>query len=117
MTNQLPLDFTPAHQKHSPTSRAAADSIKPRVGPLHARILEQLDYLQNLRGRDGATDEELQQDLDMPANTRELQNMGLIVDSGTTRKTKSGRAAVVWKLATAQGPTHRGCSDRSEGAQ
>lgn len=107
--NDTPLlDWTPAHQRHSPTSKAAAESIKPRVGPMHTLILRLL--------KDGfdATDEEMQWGLDMPANTqrprrRELQNMGLIVDSGSTRATKSGRQAVVWTLAPASG--------RSEGAQ
>ena len=98
MTNQPLLDWTLAHQKHSPTSLAAAESIKPRVGPMHRLVLEHLSFFA------GATDEELQGDLDMLANTqrprrRELQLWGLIVDSGKTRATRSGRQAVVWVLA------------------
>lgn len=99
MTDQPSLlDWIPAHQRHSPISKAAAEAIKPRVGPLHRAILDRLRFY------DGGTDEELQQDLDMPANTqrprrRELQVMGLIVDSGKTRATRSGRQAVVWTLA------------------
>lgn len=99
MTDQPDLlDWIPAHQRHSQTSRAAAEAIKPKIGPLHVQIL---DYLEDVRG---ATDEEMQAGLDMAANTqrprrRELQNMGLIVDSGRTRATRSGRQAVVWTLA------------------
>ncbi len=93
----------PAHQRHSPTSKAAAEAIKPRVGPLQAKILA---YLQRW-GVTGATDEEIQDYLDMPANTqrprrRELQNMKLIENSGKTRATRSGRQAVVWVLACGQ---------------
>ncbi len=102
MTEQLSLDWTAPYQRHSPTSRAAAEAIKPHVGPMHAKIL---GFLRSVDGFDcGATDEEMQRDLEMPANTqrprrRELQTMGLIVDSGTTRATQSGRQAVVWVLA------------------
>jgi hypothetical protein len=90
MTEQLSLDWTPAHQKHSPTSKAAAEAIKPKIGPMHALILRLL------RDGFGMTDEEMQWGLDMAANTqrprrRELQNMKLIENSGTTRPTKSGR--------------------------
>lgn len=93
------LDWTPAHQRHSPTSKAAAEAIRHRVGPMHVRIL---NYLLEC-GDGGCTDEELQGDIDMPANTqrprrRELQQWGLVIDSGTTRKTNSGRQAVVWIL-------------------
>lgn len=102
MTDQPDLlNWIPAHQKHSPTSRAAAEAIKPCTGALHIQIL---DYLEDMRG---ATDEEMQAGLDMAANTqrprrRELQQAGLIVDSGRTRATRSGRQAVVWTLARAR---------------
>jgi hypothetical protein len=103
------LDWTPAHQKHSATSRAAAEAIKPRVGPMHAKIL---GLLGTADGRYcGATDEEMQRVLAMFANTqrprrRELQLWGYITDSGRTRLTKSGRAAVVWVLAPPQTASH-----------
>jgi hypothetical protein len=88
----------PPHQAHSTTSAAAARSIAPRIGDLHRRIIAWL------RGHpQGATDEEMQDDLDMPANTqrprrRELQLAGYVEDSGKTRLTRSGRNAVVWRL-------------------
>lgn len=94
------LDWLPAHQSHSPTSRAAAEEIKMHVGPMHADILKYLWAW----GNDGRTDEEMQLGIPMRENTqrprrRELQNANLIVKSGTTRATKSGRQAVVWVLA------------------
>ena len=115
MTDQPLLDWTPAHQSHSETSKAAAIAIKPRIGPMHRAILDYLEY------SGGSTDEELQRFIPMAQNTerprrRELQKAGLIEDSGKTRQTKSGRAAVVWVLATAT-PPHRGCSDAGEGTQ
>jgi hypothetical protein len=101
MSDQLPLlDWTPAHQKHSETSKAAAIAIKPHVGPMHIAILKYLERW----GATGATDQEMQDYLDLEGSTqrprrRELQLWGYIVKSGTTRKTESGRAAVVWVLA------------------
>ena len=103
MTHDLfpQFDSLPAHQKHSPTSKAAAEAIKPRIGPMHEKILRVLRMMDEWNG---ATDEQMQNALKMPANTqrprrRELQLWGYIIDSGTTRPTQSGRQAVVWKLA------------------
>jgi hypothetical protein len=98
MTDQPSLlDWTPEHQKHSPTSKAAAEAIKPKIGPMHTMIRN------FLRVCGSATDEEMQRVLNIPANTqrprrRELQVTGLIIDSGKTRATRSGRQAVVWVL-------------------
>lgn len=94
-----PYGDLPPHQKHSATSRAAAASIKKKIGPLHQRVL---DYLDN--HPDGAFDEQLGDDLHMPMNTlrprrRELQLMGRVKDSGRIGYTKSGSAAVIWVKA------------------
>lgn len=94
-----PYRGEPPAVAHSPTSLAAAEKIKKQIGPLHRTVLCFLEM-----NPDGATDEEMQQHLDMPANTqrprrRELYLMGRIIDSGETRRTQSGRAAVVWILA------------------
>lgn len=91
-----PYGGEPPHQKHSRTSRAAAASIKKRIGPLHRRIL---DYLNATP--DGATDEQMMAALDLGGNTlrprrRELQLMGYIRDSGRTALTQSRRSAVIW---------------------
>lgn len=93
-----PYGGGPPHQRHSATSKAAAESVRVRVGPLHQKILA------HLRECGGATDEEIMGALDMGGNTqrprrRELQLMGMVKDSGLTRQTRSGRAAVVWIIA------------------
>lgn len=95
-----PYRGEPPAVRHSATSKAAAEQIKKAIGPLHKVILE---HLKNCP--EGATDEEMQFNLRMPANTqrprrRELQLAELIEDSGTTRPTRSGREAVVWRIAS-----------------
>lgn len=96
---QTTIEFPP-YQKHSATSKAAATSIVPKAGTLRAMVLE---FLKDRRywGIDGATDEEIQDELEMPQNTArprrvELVRAGLVIDSGRSRPTKSGRMATVW---------------------
>lgn len=81
----------------SPTSRAAAESVRPRAGSQAERVLafvtDQADY--------GATDLEIQKSLNLPGDTQRprrvaLVRAGLLVDSGNTRTTPTGRDAVVW---------------------
>jgi hypothetical protein len=86
----------PAHQRHSTTSRAAARAAVPRVNELQARVLA------FIRAQGGATDNEIQDALDMNPSTQrprriELMERGLVRDSGRKRKTPSGREAVVWE--------------------
>lgn len=83
------------HQRHSPTSCAAADRVAPKAGTKRAQVL---DYI---RSCSGATDEEMQQCIPMSPNTQrprrvELLDAGFIRDSGRTRKTAGGDDAVVW---------------------
>lgn len=90
------LTIAPA-QMHSPTSIDAAQQIEPHMPRLRAEVLG----VCRVSGPHGATDEEMQMALVMPANTQrprrvELWKMGLICDSGQKRKTRSGRNAVVW---------------------
>jgi hypothetical protein len=79
------------------TSRAASSAIAGSVKTLRGRV-----YAHLLREREkGATDEEMQFFLGMPGNTQrprrqELETQGLVIDSGLTRATSSGRLAVVW---------------------
>ena len=92
-----PFKGEPPSQKHSPTSREAAEAVKPKRLTLRAQVYR---YLVDCGAR-GATDEEMQDALSMGANTqrprrRELQLTKQIDDSGLTRATKSGRQAVVW---------------------
>lgn len=88
---------TPPAQRHSPTSRAAAESAKAFAKTARAQVLA---YLRGA-GTYGATDEEIQDGLPMNASTErprriELVELGEAKDSGTTRPTRSGKAATVW---------------------
>lgn len=91
-----PFDDAPA-QRHSPTSVAAAEQVKP-IAETQRRLV--LSILQ-MAGERGLTDDEIQAATGMnPSGARprriELVRAGLVRDSGRTRKTRSGREAVVW---------------------
>jgi hypothetical protein len=100
--NDLPL-FAAARAPAVQTSRTsmqAADSLGPAT--LNAMQRRVYEFLLE-RGAAGATDEEMQNGLPMPASTQrprriELARKGLIVEAGT-RRTTSGRMAVVWRCA------------------
>jgi hypothetical protein len=107
MSDQLPLfpianpEPPPPFQAHSETSEAAADAIKPKAPGGRQRVLQAL--------RDsayGLTDEELQDMLHMNPSTQrprrvELVRMGLVRNSGRTRKTRAGLSATVWEVSEA----------------
>lgn len=89
----------PPFQAHSETSRAAAESKRADRPTEKARVLAILRefpfYIL------GATDEQIQDELAMPSSTErprrvELVKGGVVVDSGRTRPTRSGRQATVW---------------------
>lgn len=87
---------TAPYQRHSPTSCEAARLIAPRLGPMEREILSVF------ANEIGWTDDELIQRLDtQSARPRRifLTKIGKLRDSGTTRKTRSDRRAVVWVLA------------------
>lgn len=89
----------PPSVSHSKTSKAAANQIKKRIGPLHLKIIQ---YLMDCP--DGATDEKMQIEIPMGANTqrprrRELELLGRIKDSGKRELTRSKREAVIWILS------------------
>lgn len=80
----------------SRTSIAAAEAIREMAPTLRGKVYQAIAG----RGQLGATREELAADLEMRLATvcgrcRELVEMGLVYDSGATRATSSGRAAVV----------------------
>jgi hypothetical protein len=82
----------------SRTSIAAAEAIAEMAPTLRGQVYQAIAR----RGELGATREELATELGMRLATvcgrcRELTTMGLIYDSGTTRATSSGRAAVVMR--------------------
>jgi hypothetical protein len=99
MTPDL-FEYQPPAQRHSETSKAAAEAIKSRVEIDRARILAEIKRL----GLIGRTDCELQEQLGMNGSSQrprriELVDAGLVKDSGRTRKSASGRACVVWVAA------------------
>ena len=93
--NQLNLMYV----KHSSTSLQAAEEMSPsRAKTDRDRVLKAIrdDY--------GLTDRECQIALCMSGDTQrprrvELVRMGLVRDSGRTRKTGTGREATVWEVA------------------
>ncbi len=101
--NDLPL-FAAARAPAVQTSRTsmqAADSLGPAT--LNAMQRRVYEFLLE-RGSAGATDEEMQNGLPMPASTQrprrvELARKGLIVDAGT-RRTTSGRMAGIWRIVS-----------------
>lgn len=91
------MDAPPPYQRHSATSKQAARAIEPKVGTLRRQVLE---YIKSA-GKTGASDEEIQIGLNMNPSTQrprriELARAGLIRYLVETRKTTSGRNAVVW---------------------
>jgi hypothetical protein len=94
----------PPYQRHSDTSKAAAESAKLTAREMRARVLE---YLRS-KFPDGATDDEMQQSLGLnPSSQRprriEGVKLGLIRDSKMRRPTLSGRPAVVWVAVVVEG--------------
>ncbi|MFM9921896.1 hypothetical protein VLK31_02795 [Variovorax sp. H27-G14] len=90
-------DPAPPYQRHSATSRRAAERIAPMA---HTKRGEVLAFLASC-GPNGATDEEMQRRMPMPANTQRPRRIELVADgfvksSGKTRITRSGDYAVVW---------------------
>jgi len=85
------------YQSHSETSRSAAVRAKSAATTDRARVLA---YIRD-RGQHGATDLEIQATLRMNGDTErprrvELENAGLVRDTGRRRETASGRLATVW---------------------
>lgn len=98
---QLPT-AAPVRRNAPDTSRAAADRIAGATGKLRARVFDLLQAL----GDNGATDQEIQDALQMPVSTEtprrwELVRAGLVVASGRKRKTRSNCSAIVWVVSQA----------------
>lgn len=90
--------LAPPRQRHSETSCDAADKIEPKAPTLREKVLHVISEL------GGLTDAECQQVLHLDPSTQrprriELVRMGLVVDSGAKRRTRSGRLAVIWTVA------------------
>ena len=88
-------------QGHSATSKEAARAIAGQLGRMELEILNLIMDAQ-AAGALGATDEELIVAFGtQSARPRRiyLTATGKLRDSGATRKTRTGRAAVVWVIA------------------
>jgi hypothetical protein len=84
-------------QSHSDTSLEAAESMEPKAGTLRWAVLWYL------RDFGPATDERMQDVLQMPASTQrprrvELVRAGFVYDTGRRALTRSGRHAVLWDV-------------------
>lgn len=97
---QLSLPTAP-YVKHSPTSRAAAESVEPQL----ARLERVVFGIIVAAGAYGATDDEIEIATKLPHQTASARRRGLVLgayirDSGETRPTRSGRKATVWGAAS-----------------
>ena len=84
------------------TSRDAANRVYPRSGSIRLEVYEFLIR----RGLDGATDQEIESNLNLDGNTvrptrKTLEQDELIVDSGTTRSNHNGNQCIVWRAISA----------------
>ncbi len=82
------------------TSTEAAESVVETKDTQRQRVYEAIRD----SGRNGMTDEQIQEDLGIEGNSqrprrRELQALGRIQASTLRRLTRSGRTAVVWVVA------------------
>lgn len=80
------------------TSRIAAERIYPKSGSIRLKVYEYL-IRQGLRG---ATDQEMQTNLNLSGDTIRPTRMTLlkdnyIIDSGETRNNLNGNPCVVWR--------------------
>lgn len=83
------------------TSRAAAERVYPKSGSIRLKVYEFLIR----RGMDGATDQEIERNLNLDGNTvrptrKTLEQDGLIIDAGFTRANHNGNQCVVWRAAS-----------------
>lgn len=88
------------YQRHSDTSKEAARAMTGRCSTMEVEVLNVITECQNAGG-DGMTDDELIVAFgthSVRPRRIYLALLGKLRDSGTTRKTRSGRKAVVWAL-------------------
>ncbi len=91
----LPFNGRPPFVRDVATREAAADSVASDAGTIRAAVLAYV------KARGGATCDEVEVALGLRHQTagprlRELALTGAIVDGGSRRRTRSGRAAIVW---------------------
>ena len=89
--------FDAPYQHRSPTSREAAEAIRPQVPNLQVRVLE------FIKANGPVTDSAIIDGLDLPANSArprriELMHAGVIRQGGTVIQA-NGRRAATWVIA------------------
>jgi transcription initiation factor IIE alpha subunit len=82
------------------TSIEVREKIEPKVGTLRRKVYEAI----LLKGLDGMTDQEIEKQLALDGNTvrpirGSLVEIGLVIDSGTTRPNAKGNRCIVWRSA------------------
>jgi hypothetical protein len=80
---------------YTKTSQEGLATIKPKIKTKREEVYEFIKF-------QASTNYEIADELDMPlssvtARCRELQVLNLVEDSGTRRKTKYGKQAIVWQ--------------------
>ena len=80
---------------YTKTSQEALATIKPKIKTKREEVYEFIKF-------QASTNYEIADELDMPLSSvcgrvRELQVLNLVEDSGTRRKTKYGKQAIVWQ--------------------
>lgn len=93
------LESPPPAARRRPTSVAAAEQIRPRRQSNASRVLAAIQA-------GPKTDQEIAEHTKLTENSVrprrvELEAAQLIRDSGTTRRTASGRRAIVWEAVPA----------------
>ena len=94
------IDYQPPAQRQSETSMAAAEQIKPSISYLQSLVLSAF----RRAGAAGMTDEEGIADTKIPPSSYRPRRIELwqihklIEDTGSKRRTASGRNAAVWCL-------------------
>ena len=93
------FDVEVPRQRHSATSTASAEAEAPRFKGNLVRVLKAFAE----RSKYGFTDEQGGDHLYMTGNTYrplrvKLENLGLIIKTTATRKTKAGRHAAVYLI-------------------
>ncbi len=93
-----PFQEAPPAQRHSVTSVAAAEAIKPTAAILRQRVYDHITASGGCTDNEGIIATGIAGSTWRPRRT-ELVADGSVRDSGKTRKTESGRSAVVWEVA------------------
>jgi len=88
------MEVAAPFQNHSPTSKEAARAIAGRIGPMERELLAMF------AARDWTDDELIAEFATQSVRPRRIYLVacGKLKDSGATRRTRTGRAAVVWVL-------------------